>query len=162
VNWEAISAIGQLVGALAVVISLIYLAREVRSNARATRLAAMRSTLDSFSRCAQQITEHPDLAELYYRGLDDFESLEGVDRARFNSLMHQIFRSMGAMYYQHLEEHLDPRVWCGFEALVREDFNAYPGERAWWRSRSHWFSEGFAKFINQQEQTATRQDLTKR
>jgi len=30
VNWEAISAIGQLVGALAVVISLIYVAREVR------------------------------------------------------------------------------------------------------------------------------------
>jgi len=40
VNWEAISTIGQLVGALAVVISLIYLANEVRSNARATRLAA--------------------------------------------------------------------------------------------------------------------------
>jgi len=34
VNWEAISAIGQIVGALAVVISLIYLATEIRSNAR--------------------------------------------------------------------------------------------------------------------------------
>jgi hypothetical protein len=31
VNWEAISAIGQIVGAIAVVISLIYLAREIRS-----------------------------------------------------------------------------------------------------------------------------------
>ena len=78
-NWEAISAIGQLVGALAVVISLIYLAREVRSNARATRHAAMRSTLDNFNRLAQQLTEHSDLAELYYRGVDDFESLEGVE-----------------------------------------------------------------------------------
>jgi hypothetical protein len=33
-NWEAISAIGQIVGALAAVISLINLARELRSNAR--------------------------------------------------------------------------------------------------------------------------------
>jgi hypothetical protein len=64
VNWEAISAIGQLVGALAVVISLIYLATEVRSNARATRQAAMRSTLDSLNRFAQQIIGHADLAEL--------------------------------------------------------------------------------------------------
>jgi hypothetical protein len=39
----------------------------------------MRSTLDSLNRLAQQLTEHPHLAELYYRGLDDFESLEGVD-----------------------------------------------------------------------------------
>jgi len=46
-NWEAISAIGQIIDALAVVISLIHLATEVRSNARATRQAVMRSTLDS-------------------------------------------------------------------------------------------------------------------
>jgi hypothetical protein len=40
VNWEAISAIGQVVGAVAVVISLIYVAREVRKNTGATHLAA--------------------------------------------------------------------------------------------------------------------------
>jgi hypothetical protein len=110
VNWEAISAIGQLVGALAVVVSLIYLAREVRSNARATRQAAMRSTLDSFNRLHQQLTDHPDLGGLYYRGLDDFESLEGLDRARFNWLMHQVFRNVEDIYHEHLERHLDPRV----------------------------------------------------
>ena len=73
-NWEAISAIGQIVGALAVVISLIYLATEVRSNARATRQAAMRSTLDSLNRFAQQIIGNADLAELRNRGFHDFES----------------------------------------------------------------------------------------
>jgi hypothetical protein len=41
VNWEAISAIGQIVGGLAVVVSLIYLAREIRSNARSARIASL-------------------------------------------------------------------------------------------------------------------------
>ena len=91
VNWEAISAIGQLVGALAVVISLIYLAREVRSNARETRRAAMRSTLDSLTRLAHHVTDNADLAELRNRGFNDFESLNAVDRARFNSYMHSLF-----------------------------------------------------------------------
>ena len=86
-NWEAISAIGQLVGALAVVISLIYLAREVRSNARASRLASMRSVSDAFNRWIQQLAEYPHLAELYYRGIHDFESLEGPDFVRFSALM---------------------------------------------------------------------------
>jgi len=158
VNWEAISAIGQLVGALAVVISLIYLAREVRSNARATRQAAMRATLDNFNRLGQQLTQHSDLAGLYYRGLDDFESLEGVDRARFSWFMHQIFRNVEDVYHQHLEGHLDPRVWRGLEVTMR-DINIEPGVQAWWRSYSHCFSgEEFAKFINQQQQTATRHD----
>jgi hypothetical protein len=157
-NWEAISAIGQLVGALAVVISLIYLAREVRSNARETRRAAMRSTLDSLNRFAQQIAEHADLAELRSRGFHDLESLEGTDRARFESYMHAVFRSLEDVYYQHLEGHLDPRVWRGIEVVVR-GLNATPGVQAWWRLRSHWFGgDEFAKFINQQQQAATRHD----
>ena len=113
----------------------------------------MRSTLDSFNRLAQQLTEHPHLAELYYRGLDDFESLEGVDRTRFGSYMHAIFRTIENVYYQHLEGHVDPRVWRGLEVVVR-DMNACPGVQAWWRLRLHYFDEEFAKFINQQQQTA--------
>jgi hypothetical protein len=109
VNWEAISAIGQIVGALAVVISLIYLAREIRSNARATRRAAMRSLLEAFNRLTQQLSSHSD-----------------------------------------------PRVWRGLEAVMR-DLNACPGVQAWWRSYSRYFGgEEFAKFINQQQQAATR------
>lgn len=49
VNWEAVGAIGQVVGAVAVVISLIYLATEVRSNARETPLASMRSLSDAIN-----------------------------------------------------------------------------------------------------------------
>jgi hypothetical protein len=133
VNWEAISAIGQVVGALAVVISLIYLAGEVRSNARATRHASIRSTSDAFTRWLQQLAEHPHLAELYYRGIHEFESLEGADLVRFSALMDQVFRNVEDMYYQHLEGHLDPRVWHEFEVAVR-DINGYPGVQAWWRS----------------------------
>ena len=67
-NWEAISAIGQLVGALAVVISLIYLARQVGSSARETRIASVRAQADRFLGLLQQLTEHPDLNDLFNRG----------------------------------------------------------------------------------------------
>jgi hypothetical protein len=153
VNWEAISAIGQIVGALAVVISLIYLASEVRSSARATRLAAMRSMSDAFNRFAQQLVEHPNLTELYYRGIHDFESLEGADLVRFSALINQAFRNLEEAYYLRSEGHVDLRLWLGFETITR-DVIGYPGIQAWWRLRSHWFSEEFVKHINQLQQTA--------
>ena len=153
VNWEAISAIGQIVGALAVVISLIYLATEVRSNARATREASMRSTSDSFTRWIQQLSAHPHLRELYYRGIHDYESLQGADLVGFGVLMLEMFRLNEELYYQRLEGQLGPRLWRGFEAGMRE-LNAYPGVQAWWRLRSHWFSEDYANHINQLQQTA--------
>ncbi len=72
--------------------------------------------------------------------------------------MHQMFRNVENVYHQHLEGHLDPRVWRGLEVAMR-DISTAPGVQAWWRSYSRWFSgEEFTKFINQQQQTATRHD----
>ena len=86
-NWEAISAIGQIVGAFALVISLIYVASEVRRNTRATHLAAMRSMHDAYNHWIQLLAQYPDLNDLYNRGIHDLESLEGNDRGRFFVLM---------------------------------------------------------------------------
>ena len=148
-NWEAISAIGQIVGALAVVISLIYLAREIRSNAHSARLASM----DTVIRWLGELVAHPHLRELYYRGIHDFESLKGADLVGFSMLMDQLFYIYQEMYYQQLEGHLDQRVWGMTEAPIRE-LIGYPGIQAWWRLRSHWFGEEFVNHINQLQQTA--------
>ena len=47
VNWEAVSAIGQVLGALAVVVSLIYLAAQVRQNTRVVRAATFQSVVET-------------------------------------------------------------------------------------------------------------------
>ena len=148
-NWEAISAIGQIVGAFAVVISLIYLAREIRSNAHAARLASM----DTLNRWLGELVVHPHLGELYYRGIRDFESLEDADLIGFSVLMVEAFRLYEEVYSQRLEGQLGPRLWRGFEAGMR-DLNAYPGVQGWWRVRSQYFNKEFANYINQLQQTA--------
>ena len=48
-NWDALSAIGQTVGALAVVISLIYLAVQMRQNTRAVRGTSFQAVTDAFT-----------------------------------------------------------------------------------------------------------------
>src|SRR5215472_12687161 len=96
VNWEAISAIGQVVGALAVVISLIYVAREIRSNARSARLASV----GTLNLCLGQLATHPHLAEVWNRGVQDWESLEGTDRQAFQAFTLQLFHIFEELYYQ--------------------------------------------------------------
>src|SRR6187551_3814115 len=91
-NWEAISALGQIIGAMAVVISVIYLALQVRSNARQTRLASMRSMSDAFNGFLQGLAGNPQMGELWYRGVTDYESIQGVDLPRYNALIDHLFR----------------------------------------------------------------------
>ena len=108
---------------------------------------------DAFNHWLQQIAEHPHLTEVYYRGIHDFESLQGPDLVRFSMIMSQGFRNLEEAYYLRSEGHVDLRLWRGFETITRE-FVGYPGVQAWWHTRSHWFSEEFAKHINQLQQTA--------
>jgi hypothetical protein len=93
------------------------------------------------------LAENAEFGDLYYRGMRDFESIQGADLPRFSGLMDHLFRIYEDMYYQNLEGHLDPRVWRGFEAPMR-DIIAYRGAQAWWRTRSHWFSKEFQDFID--------------
>ena len=153
VNWEAISAIGQIVGAIAVVISLIYVAREVRSSAHATQLASRHSMEDIFIRWAQQLADNQNLREVYYRGLQDFESLEGADLVGFGVLVQGMFRLYEEAYYRHLEGHLDARVWYGWEAAMRrpQRISGSSGLVAFTLPLVPW---GFCEDINQLQQTA--------
>src|SRR5947199_7389586 len=138
---------------MGVIVSVIYRAQQIRSNARQTRLASMRTMSDAFNQWLQSLAENAEFGDLYYRGMRDFESIQGPDLPRFSALMDHLFRIYEDMYYQKLEGHLDPRVWRGFEGPMR-DIIAYPGAQAWWRSRSHWFSEEFADFVNELERAA--------
>ena len=149
VNWEAISAIGQIVGALAVVISLIYVAREIRTNARSARVAS----LHDVNRWLGELVTHPHVRELYYRGIHDFESLKGADIVGFANLMNQGFFIFQELYYQQSDRHLDPRMRRGLETAMR-DINAYPGVQTWWRFRSQSFGDEFANYVNHLLQTA--------
>jgi hypothetical protein len=156
VNWEAIGAIGQIVGAIAVVISLIYLAREIRSNARSARMASVGTLNQWFG----QLARHPHLAELWTRGVQDYESVEGADRTSFNVLLGGLFRIFEEMYYQRLDGHLDPRLWREVETPMRDMINRFPGIQAWWREFSDWFGdEKFVNYVNQLQQTAKRPSL---
>lgn len=122
------------------------LALQVRASTRATRLSAMREMSDAFNRWLQAIADSPELADLYARAIRDYDSIQGADVPRFSALMDHMFRIYEEMYFQNMEGHLDPRVWRGFEAPMR-DLVAYPGIQAWWRSRCHWFSADFRTFI---------------
>jgi len=93
-----------------------------------------------------------DDPELWNRGVQDWESLEGADRQRFQACALQLFHIFEEMYYQRLERHLDPRLWRETETSMRDLINVWPGIRAWLRDYSRWFSEEFANYLIQLQQ----------
>src|SRR5262249_18293531 len=95
----------------------------------------------------------PELRELYYRGIHDFNSLEGADLIGFSVLMLEAFRLNEEIYHQRSEGQFGPRLWRGVEGGFFL-FDACTGVSGWWRSRSQLVSEEYAKHIDQLQQTA--------
>jgi len=103
----------------------------------------------SLNRCLAQLATHAHLAEVWNRGIKDWESPEGADRRTFDGFALQVFHIFKELYFQHLEGHLDPRLWHEVETPMRDVINRFPGIQAWWREISYWFSEEFVNYVNQ-------------
>ena len=146
-NWEAIGAMGELGGAVAVVVTLVYLAIQIRQNTASVKSNTFQSVSDSFNTWALQIIGDPEVAKLYDCGLTDYDSLERIDRVRFFLLMSAQFRNYENIYYQHRQATLDREVWpARRDAMV--EFLVHPGVQRWWRRRGGFFGESFRAFVD--------------
>jgi hypothetical protein len=68
-SWEALSAIGEAAGAIAVVITLIYLARQTKANTKAVAGTSTRDIWLSFSAWNREIARDPELKRIALKSL---------------------------------------------------------------------------------------------
>jgi hypothetical protein len=84
-NWEMISAVGQMLGALGVIISIVYLAAQIRNQNKESQRAAMNVLTTHWSDLNRTLVESPDLAALWIRALQSFDELDGTSKLRFGA-----------------------------------------------------------------------------
>ena len=70
-NWEAIGAVGEILGAIGVIATLGYLAAQIRQNTRSSRDAASRASFDTVTRINLMLVENPEVADLAVRARFD-------------------------------------------------------------------------------------------
>ena len=141
-------AIGELVGGVAVVASLLFVGVQVRANTREQRAASMQEATRETANTVQYLTG-PGYAEIWLQGMRDFQALDPADRLRFSAVLVHQTRIFEQLYYQAQADNVEHGLWLGFGQQLR-DIAAYPGFQSWWEERKHWFSEQFRKFIETQ------------
>lgn len=83
-NWVAIGAIGEILGAVAVLVTLVYLAIQIRQNTRSVTMSVYESAMSGFNEVMRDITTNGDLSEIVRRGALDPASLSEEELFRFN------------------------------------------------------------------------------
>ena len=154
-NWTAIGAIGEVLGALAVVLSLVYVAAQVRHNTRALSRAASADAIAGVRAWNQTLIDDPVVARLFGQGVEDMYGLDEDSRARFVHLMLNLLKTFEDMHYQFSKGAMEREVWHGWEQLGRIYFTR-AGVRQYWGERRHIFSPAFQAWMEALEPPTVR------
>ncbi len=122
--------VGEFVAAIGVVVSLIYLAFQIRQNTGSIRASTEMTAMTAWNQVNAQLSGSADLAELLSRGSLDLESLDRGERTRFHSVMMSLFNILETFYRQYHAGALEADVWNGWEEFLRQTLRD-PGVRAW-------------------------------
>ena len=140
-NWEAIGAIGEILGALAVVATLMYLARQMRQGAVATRSSAMDSWLADYNNLVLEILKDAEVAQIFRQGLTDFEQLDQNDQARFHAWMVAHVLNAQNMFLQLEDGTMHQGITDQVLSFNAQMLNTKGGLYWWSRARSIWRTE---------------------
>ena len=150
-SLEQISNWAEIIGVILVILSLIYVGREVGQNTATMQVSAAQTFVDLYNTITSQLTLAPDLADIWYRGLTGFASLKNDERVRFSTIAGQTMRVFESGYLQYRKDALDEQIWVAFSNSLA-DITASPGMREWWKTRQHWYSPDFQELVKTAEE----------
>ncbi len=142
--------IGEFLGSIAVLISLIYLAIQVKSSTEATKMSTYQSVVSDFGALNRSMAGTPDLSILFVNAMEDFHTLNADEKARVSQLFFVAFHYFENMYYQNQKGYLEDDVWLGWKRLMLTYYSR-PGFQTWWSIRRDVFSASFAVFLETSE-----------
>ena len=139
--------VGELIAALAVVVSVGFVSFEIRQNSEAQIRSTTQAVVGDYIGSLEQFVENADLACLYIKGAQDYRSLSGSERLRFSAFYMSTYYQLQEMHRLAEDGSIDPDTWSGFHGLLSET-TQYPGVRQWFSDRRHWFSGRFQNYID--------------
>jgi len=146
-NWDAIGAIGEIVGAVAVIVTLVYLAIQVRQNTAQSRASSHHAISDSLNQINLLFAQSTEISALFLTGLEDRTSLTDAQRWQLDSIMRAYFHVCETMYFQ-------AEVGTGDQGIATAEEEgmitllATKGGCEWWAQNTYGFSTDFRAYVD--------------
>jgi pullulanase/glycogen debranching enzyme len=148
-NWDAFGAIAELLGAIATLVMLVYLAIQLRQNTKAIQSNSFHAANTALSDNFTKTVEETKLKFKDWEECDEYEKLaqiEGVGK---------YFTMYETMFYLNRDGTLNPELWKSRSDHIRLMLEN-PNGGAFWKERRRWFADSFRKYVD--EIAATSED----
>lgn len=130
------------------VLSLVYVALQVRQNTRALRTENYARALDRVAAIQARLSGDPQLTSVFNRGARDPAALTTEERIQFSWTFYEMFGAFEFMFHQSRMGALPTEVWQRWSGTMSW-WLSLPGVAAWWRARPAPFSASFSAFVEE-------------
>jgi hypothetical protein len=119
-SWTSIV---EIISAIAVVVTLLFLILEVRANTAVTRASLYASTLDALNEMQSVVIQDPDLTRVFYDFLqNEAADFDEMDRRRLQGLVVIMFRNYEKAYFMNEYDLLGEDEWSRYRRVVCQNY----------------------------------------
>ena len=145
-NWDALGAFAELLGALGVMGTLLYLAAEMRRNTTATQQQNHHNLVNRRSGLFESWSHDKEITELIVKGWTG-EDLDPLDAMRFVWIMMNWMGHVQDIFTQFRAGTIEQEVWEAEKQALGATFGQ-PGFISWWSEASQYFMPEFVEAIS--------------
>ena len=120
-SWEAIGAMGSLLGAISVLLTLLYLAKQIKENSKLLTTSVYQTAVDGYNEMASMFLENPELARNLL--MDKPAKLSEVDAYKLNLIL-RVYLNQGLKLFKLYKAGIFPEEdWLLRAAEVKQVIN---------------------------------------
>ena len=146
---EQLANVGEFVGAISTLGTLIYIAVQIQQSSDLMKRQAFDAIATRFSSWGSKLREHPDTASLYIKGGESFGDLTDSEKEQYNWMLFEyLVISETAIEHHKSASFKVDAVDAILRGIVRE--LEKPGAWSWWNDRGRdYFSADFAALVDE-------------
>jgi len=135
------------------VVTLVYLAVQIRQNTRASRAATFLGVTNAWQDYLLASLDD-DRIDLRFRAAADPDALSEADYIRLFSLARVLFRRFESDFFQFRSGTFDPGGWESYRRSFTTEIMASPAIRALWEQQRSVFAPEFSAYVDAQLDSA--------
>ena len=155
IHLETCARIAEIAGAIAVVVSVIYLAVQINDNTKLLRSQAHFNAINLGQRPLELMVENQDLADVVIHCDSDPTGVSPANWLRCGNYYFMQFNAWEYFYYQHDDEAIPKELWNGADAYYRLMVTTNAGFGRSWEEIKGTFDEPFRSYVTAEFKKAT-------
>ncbi len=147
-DLQTLANVGEFLGGLGVIVSLIYLAVQIRGNTSSQQSETYARSLERMASMQAFMSKDHASTKMFSEGLNDPSQLTITQKIQFSWVLTEMFGNIEFMFFQSEQRNIPAELWDRWVETLKW-WLTFPGVVAWWKGKPTPFTPAFMSCVEE-------------